>query len=339
MRGCYNMIPFNKSVSDKEFKLVCKEINNISKIAEYFGYSESTIARRIKELGLTVDGRKNNPDNNCTDSYFKEICKNSQSMKQASEKLGIPFNTFKRRALKLGCYNTNQPGVGVERNCKSKYKVNEQYFNIWTPQMAYWYGFLVADGGIVTGTKNAIRLRLSSKYRFVLETFKKDVSFTGNIKDSKTKANSKSDKYYNYSELVITNKTFVSSLRNKGIVENKTFQDVKYIDFVPKQFKPYFLVGLFDGDGHISEKDGAISIAGNKVNVVSALNNLGFTMNKLRIEEKENYVDVNIRFREDIFIFYKIYLKSCKYIHTLNYKKERIKYFYNLQSKRHPEWV
>jgi hypothetical protein len=50
-----------------------------------------------------------------TDEMFIEICKNSKSMAQAASKIGIHFNTFKRRALKLGCYETNQAGVGLNK--------------------------------------------------------------------------------------------------------------------------------------------------------------------------------------------------------------------------------
>jgi Zn finger protein HypA/HybF involved in hydrogenase expression len=43
---------------------------------------------------------------------FIEVCSESNSMREASIKLGIHFNTFKRIALKLGCYSTNIGGRG-----------------------------------------------------------------------------------------------------------------------------------------------------------------------------------------------------------------------------------
>lgn len=48
-----------------------------------------------------------------TDNDFIKVCEESNSMRDASIKLDIPFTTFKRRALKLGCYKTNQSGKGV----------------------------------------------------------------------------------------------------------------------------------------------------------------------------------------------------------------------------------
>ena len=50
-----------------------------------------------------------------TDKEFIKVCENSLSMAQAAAKLNIHFNTFKRRAVKLGCYQTNQGGVGLNK--------------------------------------------------------------------------------------------------------------------------------------------------------------------------------------------------------------------------------
>jgi hypothetical protein len=61
------------------------------------------------------------------------------------------------------------------------------------------------------------------------------------------------------------------SLKEKGIVERKTYLDTQYIQYVPTQFRPYFLIGLFDGDGHIAAKSGHISISGNKANLIKIL--------------------------------------------------------------------
>ena len=55
-----------------------------------------------------------------TKEKFIEVCNNSLSMAQAANKLGLHFETFKRNAIKYGCYKTNQPGKGISKN-KSRY--------------------------------------------------------------------------------------------------------------------------------------------------------------------------------------------------------------------------
>lgn len=53
------------------------------------------------------------------ETHFKEVCERSPSMKAASIELKMHFNTFKKYAIKLGCYNTNQSGVGIQKVRKS----------------------------------------------------------------------------------------------------------------------------------------------------------------------------------------------------------------------------
>ena len=50
-----------------------------------------------------------------SDASFSEVCRNSKSMAAAASSLNLHFNSFKKRALELGCYNTNQPGKGLKK--------------------------------------------------------------------------------------------------------------------------------------------------------------------------------------------------------------------------------
>ena len=57
---------------------------------------------------------------NIDQKEFVEVCEKSQSMAQASVKLGLHFNTFKRYALLFGCYKTNPSGKGMKKKGKPK---------------------------------------------------------------------------------------------------------------------------------------------------------------------------------------------------------------------------
>ena len=46
---------------------------------------------------------------------FIKICNESDSMSQASVKLNMHFNAFKKYAKQFGCYNTNQSGKGMKK--------------------------------------------------------------------------------------------------------------------------------------------------------------------------------------------------------------------------------
>jgi hypothetical protein len=43
---------------------------------------------------------------------FIKVCKEAESMRQASQKLNMHFNTFKRYAIKFECYQTHQSNKG-----------------------------------------------------------------------------------------------------------------------------------------------------------------------------------------------------------------------------------
>lgn len=50
------------------------------------------------------------------DETFIFTCLSSSSMSKAAAELGLHFNSFKKRALELGCYLPNQAGIGIRKN-------------------------------------------------------------------------------------------------------------------------------------------------------------------------------------------------------------------------------
>jgi Zn finger protein HypA/HybF involved in hydrogenase expression len=59
------------------------------------------------------------------EKHFIDMCLNSNSMAEASVKLELHFNTFKKYALKFGCYNTNQSGKGMNKIMPPKIDLQE----------------------------------------------------------------------------------------------------------------------------------------------------------------------------------------------------------------------
>lgn len=51
---------------------------------------------------------------NIDEQKFIKVCNTASSMAQASQILGLHFNTFKKYAIKFGCYKPNQGGKGVK---------------------------------------------------------------------------------------------------------------------------------------------------------------------------------------------------------------------------------
>ena len=53
------------------------------------------------------------------------MCLNSNSMAEAAVKLELHFNTFKKYAIKFGCYKTNQSGKGITKIVPPKIDLQE----------------------------------------------------------------------------------------------------------------------------------------------------------------------------------------------------------------------
>ena len=57
---------------------------------------------------------------------FISICNECQTMAQAATKLNLHFNTFKRYAVKFGCYKPNQAHKGIKTGQKNtRYKTED----------------------------------------------------------------------------------------------------------------------------------------------------------------------------------------------------------------------
>ncbi len=63
--------------------------------------------------------------NRIPNEEFIAVCKSAKSMAQAAADLGLHFNSFKKRAIELGCYNTNQSGAGCVKIRKDKISLEE----------------------------------------------------------------------------------------------------------------------------------------------------------------------------------------------------------------------
>ena len=56
---------------------------------------------------------------------FIRICENSKTMSEASRKLNLHFNTFKRYALKFNCYIPNQGGKDTNKIANNKFSTKD----------------------------------------------------------------------------------------------------------------------------------------------------------------------------------------------------------------------
>jgi hypothetical protein len=130
-----------------------------------------------------------------------------------------------------------------------KYKVNEDFFNIWSHDMSYCLGFLMADGNVKLqkGQPSILRASLNIQDKDVLEFIRYCIGPSLPLKTSIRR--NTAGTYSEVCSLNICSKDIAVSVMKLGIVPRKTGKE--YIPNIPWEYLPTFLRGYFDGDGNI----------------------------------------------------------------------------------------
>lgn len=150
--------------------------------------------------------------------------------------------------------------------------MKDNIFNqINNDNIAYWLGFIAADGAIVNYRKKIhFQFGLASKDREHLEKFCLFIEEPiTSIYDKKVK--SSNNKYYSASYLELFSDVLVKDLAKYGIVQNKSHKNIDFLSYIPEPYKISFILGLFDGDGWFTctEKTQNFGFCGNQKTIIS----------------------------------------------------------------------
>ncbi len=173
-----------------------------------------------------------------TDEAIIKLYKSGMSFKEMGPIVGLSDRAIRGVMYKHGVLMNREQYSGQPR----KHKVNEDYFKVWTHEMAWVLGLFVTDGhvnkqlhSIYFSQKDERILKLIAKYMeadYVLAA-------TGPTKTTPT--------------LIINSKEIKKDLEMLGIVANKSLT-VPFPN-VPEEFLTSFVRGVIDGDGWV-EKEG-----------------------------------------------------------------------------------
>jgi hypothetical protein len=152
---------------------------------------------------------------------------------------------------------------------------NEKYFKTWSIEMAYFLGFICADGHLATH-RNMLSIQLHTKDKYILENFKKFLNYDGNIylRTDLPSAN-----------LWIISKEITQDLMNFGLTRHKS-QELKWVEQTPDQYVSHFVRGYFDGDGHVGLAQA--HNPNNKKLIIKLVSTLPF-IERLKIEFQKHY--------------------------------------------------
>ncbi len=131
-----------------------------------------------------------------------------------------------------------------------KPSVNEDYFETWTPNMAYALGYIWADGSINRGL-DQLFLNCVTEDEAILLAIRADMGSTHKVRttaaDSRHGRNSRGQ-----TGCAICSGKLIASLHDQhGLRPNKSRLDLPF-PAVPDEYMPHFVRGYFDGDGCVN---------------------------------------------------------------------------------------
>lgn len=141
------------------------------------------------------------------------------------------------------------------RGGHNRKKINENFFKIWTPEMAYVLGFMYADGALLN-TNNSSRtyyLQFSNNCLDLLSDIRKALQSDHKIYVKAPHVMKYRSKKYMCKMgyvLRIGNKLMYQDLINLGMQHRKS--NIMTMPNVPRKYFLFFVRGYFDGDGCVS---------------------------------------------------------------------------------------
>ena len=147
------------------------------------------------------------------------------------------------------------------RGGHNRYKFKTDFFEKWTPEMAYILGFLYADGDIedVRKSSRTQYTTFGSKDKEILESIRSAMGSEHNINCRAhhrfVSPNGKIYKCSDFYRLRIGSKKMFDDLLKLGLTPRKSLT-IKFPDNIPNDYFSHFVRGYFDGDGCITIKRG-----------------------------------------------------------------------------------
>lgn len=141
-----------------------------------------------------------------------------------------------------------------------KYAVNDNYFDIQSPNMAYILGFWAADGN-VSNVENRLDLELASLDLEILEKIRTEINSERPIKIYQC------NNGYVKNKLLFWSSNIKKKFIEYGVVPNKTYsKDFHFPYNLNKKYWIDYIRGFFDGDGCITKNQYSVSFELNSVN-------------------------------------------------------------------------
>ncbi len=178
-----------------------------------------------------------------TDEDIIKMYKSGMPFKEMVPRVGISDRAIRNVMYKHGVKMNREQSSGQPR----KHKVNENYFKIWSHEMAWVLGLFITDGCV---NKTHSSVSLTQKNQIILRQVAKYMDADYIL--------SKKYKTRTTATLIINSKEIKNDLANLGVLPNKSL--TVQFPSVPDAFLPSFIRGVVDGDGWVQKKGYVMNI-------------------------------------------------------------------------------
>ena len=188
----------------------------------------------------------------------------------AAAMLNMSFKTYKKKALQLGCYHTNE---GFRKKKEFADSFDDMYFDVIdSVDKAYFLGYMAADGCV---DKNRLSFCISKQDESVLYDLCDALSASHDcVKDLTTWYVDDKNVKHSFEGVYLSLRSWhmTDKLRGYNIVERKSYRNVNLFSKIPREVATAWVVGFLDGDGCIywNKKAGTcrISFYGNEATLL-----------------------------------------------------------------------
>lgn len=248
--------------------------------------------------------------------------------KELATRLSMSSGTIRKKYKELGLSKKS----GYRPHFALKYETQEDYFETWSPNMAYLLGFITADGHLnISDCHNRLIIGLSQKDKCILDF----------VSDQISRRPYYINKNNNSIYLTINSKKLIKSIQAAGLPADKN--NITVLQNMPKELWPHYLLGIFDGDGCFTYQqrvrfdkyksvEGKFQITNNNLLLLNNLRDkCGFGYGKIYKSNHGNYYNWVICKTEELLIIYRYMYSQMSF--CLNRKKNKFEEFLSLKGK------
>lgn len=220
-----------------------KEGARLKDIGIFYHASPTTISKYLKANGMYISRFKVPTDKI---QEVIDLYNNGMTLSNIAKRHHVGINVV--HGL---CKRNN---VLMRKGSGRIYRVNDNCFDEMSETVAYWLGFLMADGCVTDS--NELIVCLSLKDEAHLEKLQKFLKSNRPIRYFVRESGKSRGK--GFAQLSVTSAKIVNRLKSYGIVQRKT--GIETSEFIPSSFKQHFFRGYIDGDGCFSVTKNTMTI-------------------------------------------------------------------------------